>query len=274
MTRKIPQYYDYAMVGRTRMDADVALASANPLLIARGLVDGISQVNKFGENPDITAGSTEDVWDGGGTYAFPTTATITHIRQATDQVGTDGGATIELQGLNASWELVVQTADLDGTDTTTEVVLTTPLIRIFRMKVLANVVLAADVWAGATGMAAGTAKGIIQAGNNQTLMAIYTVPAGKTAYMTQWFADNVPTASKQPDSVEFKLWMADRHNSYEFQLKHERAIPLAGDGFIHAFNPYLKISQKTDIKITAKVVGGVGDDGNPHGGFDLILIDD
>lgn len=274
MSRIIPKYDDYALIGRLRVDAALALANSNPLLIARGLIDGTGQVNKFGENPDITAGTVEDVWDGGGTYVFPTTATITHIRQATDQVGTDGGATIEAQGLDASWGLVVQTADLDGTDTTTEVILPTPLIRIFRMKVLANVVLAADVWAGATGMAAATSKAIIQTGNNQTLMAIYTVPAGKTAYMTQYYADNVPTAARVPDSVEFKLWMADRDNGYEFQLKHERAIPYQGDGFIQPFNPYMKIAQKTDIKISAGVVGGVTDDGHPHAGFDLILIDD
>jgi len=274
MTRKIPQYYNYAMIGRTRMDADIALASANPLLIARGLVNGTSVVNKFGENPDITAGTTEDVWDGGGTYSFPAAATITHIRQATDQVGTDGGATIQLQGLDVNWALAVQTADLDGTATTTEVLLTTPLRRIFRMKVHANVVLAADIWAGATGMAAATSSAIIQTGNNQTLMAIYTVPAGKTAYMTQYYCDNVPTAAKKPDSVEFKLWMADRHNGYEFQLKHEKAIPISGDGFTHTFNPYMRIGQKTDIKIDAAVVGGAGDDGHPHAGFDLILIDD
>jgi len=102
----------------------------------------------------------------------------------------------------------------------------------------------------------------------------YTVPAGKTAYMTQYFCDNVPSASRSPDSVEFRLWMADRNNAYEFQLKHSRAIPLAGDGFIHTFNPYMKITQKTDIKISASVTGGVGDDGHPHAGFDLILIDD
>ena len=241
--------------------------------VPAGLIQGVSSVNKFGENPEILAGATEDIWDGGATYSFPATATITHIKQATDQVGTDGAAVIELQGLDANWALTVQTVALSGVDTSAEVALGTPLIRIFRMKVLANVVLAADVWAGATGVVAGTAKAIIQAGNNQTLMAIYTVPADKTAYMTQYYANNVPEASKNPDSVEFNLWMADRDNGYEFQLKHSRAIPLAGDGFIHPFNPYIKITQKTDIKISASVNGGVGDDGFVHGGFDLILID-
>ena len=216
-------------------------------------------------------------------------------------MGTDGGATIQVQGLDANWDLVIQTADLDGTDTTTEVELTTPLLRVFRMKVHAEVVLAADLWVGATGVAAGTAKAIIQAGNNQTLMAIYTVPAGKTAYMTQYYVDNVPTATKIPDSVEFKLWMADsgvsddnltlvaggnlllvdgvsalllaNQTGYAFQLKHERAIPKQGGGILQPFKPYMRITEKTDIKISASVVGGAGDDGHPHAGFDLILVD-
>jgi hypothetical protein len=251
---------------------ELALANSNLLLISRGLVNGASWVNKFGENPDITAGSTEDVWDGGGTYSFPDSALITHISQATDQVGTDGGATIEVQGLDANWAQVTQTADLDATNTTTAVELTTPLRRVFRMKCLENIVLADDV------SAIGSASPVltyatIQAGNNQTLMAIYTVPAGKTAYMMQYYVDNATTDSRKPDGVDFKLWTADRAAGYEFQLKHERSIPLAGDGITHEFKPPMKITEKTDIKITATVYGGVGDDGHPHAGFDLVLFD-
>lgn len=249
---------------------NVTVVSDMAYAVAAGLIPGSTGVNKFGENPDISAGTTEDVWDGGGTYSFPTTADITHIRQPTNQA-TMQGETIEVQGLDASWVLTVQTVVLDGTDTTTPVALGTALLRVFRMRVLADVVTTQDVELRNVG--GGTTYSLIQAGNNQTLMAIYTVPAGKTAYMTQYFADNVPTASRLPDSVEFKLWMADRDNSYEFQLKHSRAIPIQGDGFTLPFNPYMQITQKTDIKISASVVGGVGDDGNPHAGFDLILVD-
>ena len=48
MTRKIPVYDDYPQIGRVRLDPSLALANSDPLLIARGLVTGISQVNKFG----------------------------------------------------------------------------------------------------------------------------------------------------------------------------------------------------------------------------------
>ena len=241
------------------------------LEIAAGNVSGFSSVNKFGENPDIGVGTTEDVWDGGGTYSFPTTATITHIRSAVDSATTQG-ATIEVQGLDASWDLVIQTKDLDGTNSTTEVALGTPLIRVFRMKVLENAVMDQDIWAGDDDFVVGAAKAIIQAGNNQTLMAIYTVPNGCTGYMTQYYIDNQTDGTRNPDSVEFKLWVADRDAGYEFQLKHMRAIPHIGDGITQQFKPYLKITQKSDIKISAGVTGSVNEDGHPHAGFDIILV--
>ena len=181
-------------------------------------------VNKFGENPDIGVGTTEDVWDGGGTYSFPAGATITHIRSAVDSATTQG-MTIEVQGLDIDWAAVTQTKDLDGSDSTTEVILGTALRRVFRMKVLEDAVADQDIWAGDDDFVVGAANAIIQAGNNQTLMAIYTVPAGCTAYMTQYYADNETDGTRHPASVRFKLWVADRANTYEFQLKHQRAIP-------------------------------------------------
>jgi len=237
------------------------------LEIAKGNVSGHSQVNKFGANPSVTQDTTEDVWDGGGTYSFPATALITKIAQATDQVGTDANATIELQGLDANWAEVTQFADLDGSDTTTEVTLDTPLIRIFRMKVLENIVLAADVSAVATG--GGTTYATILAGNNQTLMAIYTVPADTTAYMTSLFFSNIDATSKTPTSVDITMWAADRANSYEFQLKHADAMPEAGSGRQHFFKPYYVFTEKTDIKISASPKD---QDGHVHAGFDLITV--
>ena len=60
------------------------------LSIPRGHEPGMSCINKFGENPLVTKNTTEDVWDGGGTYSFPATADITHISGAVDQVAMRG----------------------------------------------------------------------------------------------------------------------------------------------------------------------------------------
>jgi len=62
---------------------------------------------------------------------------MTSISQTTDQVAMRS-AVIEVQGLDASWDAVTQNATLDASDTTTVVTLTTPLIRVFRMKVLSR----------------------------------------------------------------------------------------------------------------------------------------
>ena len=236
--------------------------------ISAGLVSGKSTVNKFGENISIADGTTEDVWDGGGTYSFPATADITHISQAVDQ-STMRNQTVEVQGLDTNWDLTVQNVVLSATLTTTAVALTTPLRRVFRMKVLANVVTTQAVNLKNTG--GGTTYATIQAGNNQTLMAIYTVPNGKTAYMTSYYCDTTESTGKEPKSTEFKLWVNDNTNGYQFQLKHEKSISKAASGFQHEFRPYFKINGKCDIRISAEPND---EDAHVHAGFDLILVDD
>ncbi len=266
MSRTIGKYDDYDTGDRKRVDAPLALANSNPMLIGRGLIDGTLVVNKFGGNTSVADGVREDVWDGGGTYSFPSTAAITHIRQVADQAAMRG-ATIELQGLDASWALTVQTKALDGSDTSTLVEIDTPLIRIFRMKVLADVVGDENIQA-----LSATSPEIIYsqmtAGNNQTLQAIYTVPVGYTAMMTSYYASTTESTGKEPKSTEISLWTADRSNGYEFQLKHAMGIPKAGAGVQHRFEPHFKIGEKTDIKIAAEPNN---EDASVHAGFDLTL---
>ena len=250
------------------MSNAVPLPTRDTMLeIARGNVTGHSVVNKFGENDPVGSGTTEDVWDGGGTYTFPSTADITHIRQAVDQ-STMRGKVIEVQGLDTSWALTVQDVTLDASNTTTAVSLGTALRRVFRMKVLADVVTTQNVELRNTG--GGTTYAVIQAGNNQTLMAIYTVPDGVTAYMTKYFYDVVASGVKTPLSVSFGLWVADRDNSYEFQLKHSRGVAQNSSPPPYEFSPYFKITQKSDIKMTASPSNK---DAHVHAGFDLILVD-
>ena len=244
-----------------------------PIDAPAGNIAGVSTINKFGQNPTMATSATETVWDGSTLYSFPTSATITHLRQATDEVATDANATIEIQGLDTNYALTVQTKDLNGADTTTEVELDTPLRRVFRMKVLENISIAAPVWVGATGMAAGTAKGVIQTGNNQTLMAIYTVPAGKTAYITNYYASlNKDSGGGDPDVV-VKMWNQDNTNGYAPQIKHLLGLDSdATSKFTHYFDPYYKVTEKTDIYLTCTNLSGSAT-ADVSGGFDLYLVD-
>ncbi len=234
--------------------------------VAAGRVTGHSAVNKFG-GAIVSSGTEEDVWDGSGTYSFPTTALMTSMSQTTDQVAMRNG-TIEVTGLDANWDEVTQNIDLDGTNTTTAVTLTTALIRCYRMRVLEDVVTTSAVRVHNVGET--TDYAIIKTGNNQTLMAIYTVPANKTAYITSWYADYVRSASKDPNGVEFRAWVADRGNSYEFQIRQAKGVPKQAGGFQEFFNPYNKILEKSDIKVTAEPDAA---DSDVHAGFDIILVD-
>jgi len=249
-------------------DAIASRSSAKDLgvEIPAGNISGFSSVNKFGQNTAIASGATEEIWDGSATYVFPATALMTKISQTTDQVALRGD-TVEVQGLDANWDLTIQNATLDASDTTTAVTLTTALIRCFRMKVLTDTV--CDSTIRVHNDAENQDYAIINIGNNQTLMAIYTVPNGKTAYMTCYYAHHNPATGQDPTSNPIKLWASDRDNSYAKQIKHIVGLP-NGDGFQHFFSPYTKFTQKTDIYMTASPVGKAAD---VSAGFDLILVD-
>ena len=225
-----------------------------------------SSINKFGRNSAIAIGEEEVIWDGSTTgYPFPATALITSMSQTADQA-TLNGATIEVQGLNASWELVTQTKAL-GTPSTAVITLDTPLIRVFRAKVLADVVSLSPI--RIHNAAESVDYAVISVGQNQTLMAVYTVPANKVAYMTNYYAAVNPGTNLDPTSMPVRLWASDRTGPYAAQVKHVQGI--TSGNFQHFFNPYLKFTEKTDIYITATPVGKAAD---VSAGFDLILVND
>jgi hypothetical protein len=238
--------------------------------VAAGEVTGQSVLIKFGSNVSSADGVTEEIWDGSAAYTWPsiTVPAITKISQTANQVAMLGG-TIEVQGLAAGFILTTQTKTLDASDTTTPVTLNTPLIRIFRMKVQEDVVTTSPIRAHDDAEA--TDYAIISTGKNQTLMAIYTVPAGKTFYMHNYSASYVRDSVKDPDSINFELWMAHREDGYEFQIKHSKGIPKQASGFQHNFKPYFKVEEKHDICVTSTADGQAA---YTHGGFEGILVDD
>lgn len=238
------------------------------LEIAAGRVAGKTVVHKFGWTPGIAIDATVEIWDGGAPYVYPTSDVITSLSQTADQVAMRS-CVIEVHGVDANWNLVIQNKALDATNTTTPVTLDTPLLRVFRLKVMGNVVGDSDIRAHNAGETQDYA--VITAGNNQTLMAVYSVPAGKVAYVTHYQGYAVESvAVGKPDSTEFKLWMADRANGYEFQIKNAVAIPKQGAWAGNFFKPYWKVVEKCDIKMTGTPTGAAV---SVHSGFDLILED-
>ena len=241
-------------------DPMLTMAAGERILLSRLA----GTVNKFGRGV-VTSGSIFELWDGNAAYSFPATALMTSLSQTTDQVAMRG-ATIEIQGLDANRDPVTQTPTLDASDTTTVVTLSTALIRCFRMKVFADVVGDSPIRVHNAGETQDYA--IISTGQNQTLMAIYTVANGETAYVTHSYAYHNPATGQDPTSNPITLWGCDKANSYAPQNKHVLGLPNNG-GFEHPFRPYYKFTEKTDIFMTAAPVGKTAD---VSAGFDLIRV--
>ncbi len=237
---------------------------ALPIEIAKGNVDGYSQMNKFGENPAVSAA--EDLWDFGGTYTFSTTADIDKLSSSDDS----DTQSITVIGLDANWDEVIQTKTLTGQ---AKVTLDTPLIRVYRMynngsTDIAGVVYCyvdGDITAGEPDTDADV-RAIINGSSNQTLMCVFTVPRGKTAYFLQGYIGISRRATAATDFA----WMA-RPFGGVFRQQSRMSLNSQGSGtwqFRYALPP--SVPEKTDIKIrildTSAVVG-VG------GGFDVLMVD-
>lgn len=159
------------------------------LQVARGQIPNHKSLFKFGNNPDIN-GSLETIWSHGGLYVYPTSAIQMKVSStsANDTSNGTGARTIVVSGLNQNYDEVSETVTLNGQNA---VLTANTFIRVFR----SYVVLAGSgntaegtIYIGTGTVTAGvpaTVYAEIVIGENQTLMAIWTVPAGYTLYINQ-----------------------------------------------------------------------------------------
>lgn len=247
----------------------------NGLAISKGLVEGSTFVHKFGKAPDFdVSDGYVTVWDGADDgllnqmqYVYSTSAIIDSISSS----NAGDIHSIKVQGLDENWELVTQNKTLNGQ---TRTALDTPLIRVFRLKNDGLTDLSGNVFCYEdTALLAGVpidttkVRAVIENGNNQTLMALYTIPAGKTGYARDWY---VSAAGARRDAVHnIRLWA--REFGKAFQLKHDASISINGTSYFqHRYTEPEKMPEKTDMEIRANTdenIAGVS------AGFDIVLVD-
>lgn len=161
-----------------------------------GIGSGTGQqdfIEKFGAN--LSVGSDlETIWEPGGIYEYLTTASVVSAvsNEAADTAPSGNGArTIELQGLDANYNTITEIISTGGTGGGTAS--TQQFLRIYRALVST---------AGSTGtnegdilvksgsttvISIGThGSGINKEGFGQSQTSVFTIPAGKTGYLTQW----------------------------------------------------------------------------------------
>ncbi len=229
-------------------------------------VDTCAQsVWKFGENPDIDQ-TVEDIWDYGGSYTFMTTASTLYI--SSDNAGDD--QTYSIQGLDADWELQTETVTASGV---TFVAVDGTWLRVFRVKNTGTTDNAGNIYvsddntdAGGNGIpdTVSNIKAFVRIGKNQTLMAIYTVPAGGGGYWSGWFAS---LTNKKNAFATVNIYM--RPYGGVFQIKETWDLAATGSSFVHReYDPPQLVAGKTDIIVRATTSI---DDVGIAAGFDVIF---
>jgi hypothetical protein len=144
------------------------------LQVSRGQITGHNRLLKFGYNA-LIQDVEETIWEQGGLYVYPASAVV---MTATSSAGaTDSAVALTASGLDANYNEISENLVLSGSGTATT---TKQFLRINRVFVTGSKAL--------TGVVSFTNNGTTYASvnsDNQTLMALWTVPAGYTAYIVQ-----------------------------------------------------------------------------------------
>lgn len=236
------------------------------LEVQKGNVPGHSIVNKFGANPEIRAGVAETVNDSGNTYVFPSAAAAVEVvsSNTNDTQSGTGARTITIQGLDSDYNEVSADVTMNGT---TIVNTTQSFLRVFRAFVLTagtNNTNAGDITI--TSKSSGTPEvAKILNSSGQTQMAIYTVPADKTAYWIQW-SGSVIKKNTGAATIDF----VEKTEGGVIRVKNSLSISVDGASTFSKNMFAQKFIEKTDLYVNCSFVSGTV---SVFSDFTLLLVD-
>ena len=163
--------------GELPVNTGYSLSNRFDLAVAAGLVPGATSITKFGVNANAPLNTKIDLWDVGGDYTFLSTAELLNLQSTDndDANGDTGAHTVEVYGLDSDYNEISEIVTLNGVSSVPTV---NQYLRCNRM-----IIRSAGSNGGAEGVITAESASTIQAqinnGFNQSLMAIWTVPAGK-----------------------------------------------------------------------------------------------
>ena len=222
------------------------------LQLSRGQIPGHLFVHKFGYNPNIGT-TTETVWAQGGLYVYPTTASTMYISSSSINDTSDGtGArTATVSGLDADFKPITVTVPLNGQAG----VQLNGALNWYRVnRIVVNTAGSGGANAGVlyVGTEATPSGGVptnkyatVGIGDNQTLMCIWTVPFGYTAYLHQ---KDVSSSSSADKFAIFSL--VARPKDGVFNIK-DRVLLANNSTAISYWNP-IPFYECTDIEVRAQ----------------------
>jgi hypothetical protein len=246
------------ILGMTVQELEVA--------VAMGAIPGAYTVNKFGYNAALTGAPEESVWD---IDDLPTTAdgplrcftNITDTPAAlyiSSDSATDAGLTVTVEYLIADYVAATTTvtlgADTGATGTEFVQIGSVAILRVNRAYA-AGASLTGNIYIHKDSVDAAVKDGIpdtvatdmiagITAGENQSLQACYTVPAGYVALMTSKCVSNLGTGTP---AVTFR----ERKSVEGAASRTQERLSMADELTIcKEVSPPTLYAEKTDIEIT------------------------
>jgi len=222
-------------------------------------------IHKFGRNPSV-GGAPETVWMQGGIYEYLTSPSTVYVTSddADDAAAGTGARTVTVQGLDVNYRNVQETLTVGGSASTVE------FLRVFRAFVVeagsegtnvGNV--RVTTGAGGTGTVLadiGTIGTGSTFGLGQTQLALYTIPAHCTGYLTTW---NVGIGAYNSSAT---VSLYTRVLNSGFRTRDIMDVP--GGYHTRNYDIPLLITAKTDIEIRAIASTGT----TVSASFDLITI--
>lgn len=153
------------------------------LQVSRGQISLHTALNLFGFTTALGSTAYGPLWEGlttaGGAYAYPSSAVVMVI---TSSSSSDTAVKIQINGLDSGYNQISEIVSLNGTANINTV---NSYFRINSM-----VTTSGNAAGNITAINGGVTYAKITAGNGNTQMTIYTVPAGYTFYQTYLQGDS------------------------------------------------------------------------------------
>lgn len=223
--------------------------------IARGIVRDTTFQHKFGAVPAMSINTTGTVWDVNDTvypwsaWNTPGVLTIPAVNAS------DNGNVITVIGLDSNYNEIQENFTISSAGTTTG---TQTFTRVYR---------AFDTTGTNVGniniQRAGTTVARITAGKGQTLMAIYTVPAGYTGYLMQGVC-SIQSGGDATGDMFVRYF-----GQTSFRVGHSFEVVGVGGPYVYDFTVPIPIPEKSDIDVRASVRSN---NARVTAAFDMILI--
>ena len=234
-----------------RSISQVGTSEPFELQVSRGQIPGHKTVFKFGYNSNVED-TKATIWEQGGLYSYPASATVMTISSSStdDTAAGTGARTVEIFGLDGDYNEINEVVTLNGQ---TAVNTTKSYFRINRGLVRSagsGGVNAGIIYAGTGTVTSGVPANIYLLingdGDNQTLMSLWTVPAGYTAFLTK-MSLSTGTSTQTPAVLSASL--VARPYGEVFQIKERFTIT---DGAHEQFYTFpLRFTEKTDLEMRA-----------------------